>query len=120
MKNKLAQYTDSFRELIIIYLIVILIASITYCFFESKSVIDSIWWALVTAMTIGYGDTYPITIGGRIAAIMLMHIVPLFIIPLITARLSSQLIVNSDAFTQREQDEIRLGIKSIKKHFKIK
>jgi voltage-gated potassium channel len=64
-------------------------------------------------MTVGYGDAYPLTIGGRIIAIALMHAVPLFIIPLITARLSSKLIVDSNAFTSDEQEELKDNIRKI-------
>jgi voltage-gated potassium channel len=30
------------------------------------SVFHSLWWALTTLTTVGYGDTFPVTIGGRV------------------------------------------------------
>lgn len=32
---------------------------------------SGIWWAMSTILTIGYGDIYPITIGGRVIAIVI-------------------------------------------------
>src|SRR4051794_27839070 len=39
---------------------------------EFRSFWDGVWWAVVTVTTVGYGDLYPHTVGGRIVAIALM------------------------------------------------
>ncbi|GAB5562140.1 MAG: hypothetical protein SynsKO_37870 [Synoicihabitans sp.] len=33
---------------------------------------DALWWAVVTTTTVGYGDFYPVSTGGRVVAAMLM------------------------------------------------
>ena len=110
MTNLFARATDTLRELFMLYGAVIVVAALSYSFWENKNVWDGVWWALVTAMTVGYGDTYPITVGGRITGVLLMHLVPLFIIPLVTARLASGMIVNNDAFSHEEQEYIRKSL----------
>ncbi len=57
----------------IVTLIFIFLASAGIYFFENEaqpdifiSVPHSGWWAIVTLTTVGYGDVYPITIGGKI------------------------------------------------------
>jgi voltage-gated potassium channel len=36
------------------------------------SPLDALWWGIVTLTTVGYGDVYPVTGEGRIAASVLM------------------------------------------------
>ncbi|MBO8131692.1 MAG: ion transporter [Candidatus Marinimicrobia bacterium] len=55
---------------------------------EYRNLWDSIWWALVTVFTVGYGDIKPITTGGRIVAILIMF-TGISLLSLITATISS-------------------------------
>ncbi len=55
---------------------------------EYTSFWDSIWWALVTVFTVGYGDIRPITFGGRMVAIVVMF-AGISLLSLITATISS-------------------------------
>lgn len=36
-----------------------------------KNAFSGIWWAMSTVLTVGYGDIYPITVGGKIVAIII-------------------------------------------------
>ena len=114
-KKTLARATNTFPEILSYYLVVLLVCGVSYSYFEEKTLFDSFWWACVTGLTIGYGDMYPITVGGKIVALFLMHIVPLVIIPLIVARLLTSVIEDQNQFSDAEQEKIKSDLRSIKK-----
>lgn len=53
-----------------------------------KSFEDSLWWGVVTFLTVGYGDRFPVTVLGRLLAVVLMF-GGVLVISLLTARIST-------------------------------
>jgi voltage-gated potassium channel len=111
----LLRVTNSPRALITTYLVLLTVSGGLYALFERKGVGDALWWAVVTASTVGYGDTYPTTVPGRIIGGLLISTMVLVVIPLVTAHFASKLIVDQDAFRHEEQEEIKENLRVIRR-----
>ncbi len=59
-----------------------------------RSVFHSMWWAVVTLSTVGYGDVYPITVAGRIFTFVIL-ILGLSLVSVPSGLLASALVKQS-------------------------
>jgi voltage-gated potassium channel len=110
----LIRATNSIVELLLIYVLLLAVCAAAYGMLEHKSVGDALWWAVVTATTTGYGDMFPVTTGGRIVAVVLMHVTLLFILPLLIGRVIGVMIEDQHQFTDEEQRQLLEDIAFIK------
>ncbi len=68
-----------FFQLLVVALVVIFLSAGGVFYFEHVrsdsniySLWDGIWWAVVTMATVGYGDKYPVSLGGRLVGLVLI------------------------------------------------
>lgn len=67
-----------------------------FAIFEGSPVEDALWWAIVTMTTVGYGDMFPVTTAGRIAASVLM-LVGIGLLAVITASVAAYFVEDDTA-----------------------
>jgi len=90
----------------------LVLSAASFSFFEDKSLWDAFWWANITGLTIGYGDLYPVTVGGRITAII-HGWASVILMALLTANVLGRLMDEREKFTHDEQEEILLHLRRL-------
>lgn len=66
---------------------------------------DALWWAISTVTTVGYGDFYPVTAGGRVIAVALM-LVGIALLGSITAAIASWLVASAAEAEEEEMEQV--------------
>lgn len=69
---------------------------------------DAVWWAIVTATTVGYGDVSPVTTEGRLIAVVLM-LVGIGVIGVFTATVASHF------FAQDEENAVTARLDTLER-----
>ncbi len=64
---------------------------------------DSVWWAMTTVATVGYGDVYPVTATGRLVAVGLMTF-GVALLGVVTASMASRFRDHVRSFAARTPD----------------
>lgn len=82
--NSLKDYADEYRAVFTLYLIILFLGSFFVYFVEKdaiwnnfSSILDALWWGLVTMTTVWYGDMYPVTWLGKAIGSSLVFLWPL-------------------------------------------
>ncbi len=73
---------------------------------------SAFWWSAVTMTTVGYGDKAPVTLGGRLVALVWMF-TSIIIIAGFTAAIASSITVNrleSDLLDERRLTQVRVAV----------
>ena len=87
-KAKVFFNTNGFKYVVFITALLIMVGGVLIHFAEGMSLSDGIWWAFVTATTVGYGDISPSTFYGRTIAMILM-LVGIGLIGTVTSTITS-------------------------------
>ena len=106
MKKLLLYVANRIWLILTIYVVSLLAGAAVFAVAEGKSFADGLWWAAVTALTIGYGDLTPVTAVGRTAGILFGHFWIFMVIPMIIANILLHLVEDRNVFTHEEQLEM--------------
>lgn len=92
---------------LIIYLVSVLFGAWLFSMVENRTYTDSYYWAVTTALTIGFGDITPSTLAGKVVFVIFSHLWILFLVPCIIANIVTRILLNENEFTHDEQELIK-------------
>ncbi|WP_225423094.1 ion transporter [Paucilactobacillus nenjiangensis] len=113
MQKNFSKFFNAHGLIYIFYssLAIVFFAAVLYAVAENASLVDSLWWAIVTVTTVGYGDISPHTGVGRLAAILLMSL-GIGFIGVLTSSITSYFAEETD---QKDMDELMTELETIRK-----
>lgn len=101
------------RYLVYMGLMILVSWSAAFHFMEHYSYFNSLYWVVITAVGVGYGDITPHTNVGKILAESLALVTMFLYVPMIVGSIVSRLVVDRNAFTRAAQEEIKHALRKI-------
>lgn len=98
--------TEGVRDAAVLALVTVLGGGAAYAAVEKSqnlSAWDGVWWAMTTVTTVGYGDSYPRTDGGRVIAIIVM-LVGIGFVAILTAAAAERFIASRREAAEERQE----------------
>jgi voltage-gated potassium channel len=104
MKKLVVYFANRPLLVLVTYIMSLLVAAYLFSLYEGKTFGEGLWWGVVTALTIGYGDYSPATREMRLIAAFFQHLWILGLLPIVIANFVSTIIEDRNRFTHDEQE----------------
>lgn len=112
-RQTIVRVANSFPLIVLIYVTSLVLGGLMFSLLEHRSIGDGLWWADVTALTIGYGDLSPATAAGRAVATVFQHFWVYGMVPLIAVNLLTHVMRDQNQFSHEEQEWQEEALKAI-------
>lgn len=113
MISAVSWWCDSGRRVIAAIVANVAVCAAAYALLEHTDYLESLYWAVTTATTTGYGDLSPATVAGRALAMWLM-VSSVALVAIATARLAARLVQDPHLFSHEEQEELKEDVDDVR------
>jgi voltage-gated potassium channel len=120
LNRAIVRLANDLRMIAGVYVGSLLLAALLYALAEDKTYLDSLWWCVVTALTIGYGDIAPSTLMGRIVATCFQHFWVFGVAPLIIGNILIRVARDKDEYTHAEQEWLQESLLRISEKLDVR
>lgn len=101
------------KILVIAVFITWLVAASLFALIEHTSIIDSLYWAMTTMSTVGYGDLSPATVLGKVVTIAFQAWSIFVLVPCTVANVVDAVRRDSNQFSHDEQEWMEDTLKRV-------